>query len=769
MALRLGDGLNTLVGPNNCGKSNVFRALAVALDPDFRFDRSRDMPTAKMWAKPTITLTFALPPKGRAPSEVTLLKYLDEYERLANAGVKSTFASEGTIKLRVTIEGGEDSIGSRRETFVSSGAGGRSLPSDHEVAVKALAQFHKCFHFVLIHSGQSLESLLEGKFRDILQNVLKDDLARQFSEATESRDRFVSDLQQGLLRPLTDRIQRELRELFPEITKVSLRPDVRDLEETLAQMSVDVTDLALTDLADKGTGVRGGLLIAMLRHFAETGRRSMLFAIEEPEAFLHPAAQESLREDLEQLAKKNTVSLLVTSHSPYIVSRLPEAKTFALDKDERGRTVMVSEAHGGEARSGVLGGLYRNRLLLDVLDRAAAIPAGARGVLVVEGSTDEDYIRLAVERVGRGDLLGDLGIVQAGAGVPGSNAGGAALAVMQALIVQATAGVAVAALFDDDDEGKEGQATLRVIGRKTGHWKKGKSLFGYGETFDPSASFAFEAEDLWPNELFESFLAEHGETGVLKCKQERPKTVGGWQYDLAPAVKGRFVEFLRDHVKPEQCGAWLELISKIRAGLRLPASSNTETQPSAPTAMDVAQTAEQTREAAKPVGDSRRGGLWPLPGGRKAWKQTLDAMVRYLTDRGTVSIDEAAQWLESRHSRVRSHRLAVDYWLVPGAIGLVERSGGKLTITAAGGEYGKGYRMERLGELLLANVWGTREVLDYLEENEASTDELLDLLRQLGVKWKTDDQVVYRLRWLELCGLVELKAGSWRGRHGPPS
>ncbi len=760
LALRLGDGLNTLIGPNNCGKSNVFRALAVALDPDFRFDRSRDMPSAKTWAKPTITLTFSLPLRARAPSEVTLLRHLEEYERMANPGVKTTFASEGKIKLRVTIEGGEDSLGSRRETFVSSGAGGRSLPSEHEVAVKTLTQFHKCFHFVLIHSGQSLESLLEGKFRDILHNVLKDDLARQFSDAGKSRDRFVAELQEGLLRPLKDRIQRELQELFPEITDVILRPDVRALEETLSQMRIDVTDLALTDLADKGTGVRGGLLIAMLRHFAETGRRSMLFAVEEPEAFLHPSAQESLREDLEQLARKNSVSLLVTSHSPYIVSRRPEAKTFALDKDEWGRTVLVSEAHGNDAKSGVLAGLYRNRLLVDVLDRAAAIPAGAVAVIVVEGSTDEDYLRLAAERAGRSDLLNDVGIVQAGTGVPSPNAGGASLAVMQALVAKATSGVPVAALFDDDAEGRNAQTTLKAIGKKTDYWKKGKSLFSYGGVFDLSASsFAFEAEDLWPNELFESFLAEHGEAGVLKRKQERPTTVGGWQYDLTPRTKGRFVEFLRDHAKAEQCAMWISLITKIRDGLGLPTAEEAQLQ--VPTAIDVAQTAETAREMAKPAGDARRGGLWPLPGGLRAWKNTLDEMVGFLSE-NEASVVDAAKWLESRHSRVRSHRLAVDYWLVPGAIGLVQRSGGRLTLTSSGRKYSVDPTAERLGGALLSNVWGARELLDYLKENEASTNELLDLLKQLGASWQTDAQVVYRLRWLQLSGLVELNAGSWQ-------
>lgn len=442
---------------------------------------------------------------------------------------------------------------------------------------------------------------------------------------------------------------------------------------------------------------------------------------------------------------------------------MPEAKTFAIEKDERGRTILTGEASGSEARSGLLGGLYRNRLLTDVLDRAAAIAPGTSAVLVVEGSTDEDYLRLATQRAGRTDLLKDLGIIQAGAGVNSSHAGGASLVVMQALIAHATLGIPVAALLDDDREGREASASLRVIGNKTGYWKKNRSVFSYASILDPGADFEFEAEDLWPNALFEAFLAQQGETGVLKRKEQRPKSVGGWQYDLAPASKARFVEFLRDHVKPEQCHLWVQLLELIRDGLRLPkAKTDAGTPPASATDVEIVQSTERSGDEAKPVEDTRRGSLWPLPGGLKAWKDTLDEMVRHLADQGPVSIDVGAAWLEGRHKRLRSHRLAVDYWLVPAAIGFVERSGGRFSLTSSGIDYAESLEEQDLSKAILANVWGAQELLDYLRANESSTDELLDLMRQLGAKWQTDSQVIYRLRWLQLCGLVELNEGSWR-------
>jgi len=57
-ALELGDGLNLIVGPNNCGKSNLLRAVALALEDagGTQFDSTQDIPNQLSWAYPLITL-----------------------------------------------------------------------------------------------------------------------------------------------------------------------------------------------------------------------------------------------------------------------------------------------------------------------------------------------------------------------------------------------------------------------------------------------------------------------------------------------------------------------------------------------------------------------------------------------------------------------------------------------------------------------------------------------------------------------------------------
>lgn len=76
-AVDLSGGMNVLVGRNNCGKSNVLRAIALALDPAHPYDPATDLPGVMPFAYPTVTLTFHAssgsaewtpPPRSRRPT-----------------------------------------------------------------------------------------------------------------------------------------------------------------------------------------------------------------------------------------------------------------------------------------------------------------------------------------------------------------------------------------------------------------------------------------------------------------------------------------------------------------------------------------------------------------------------------------------------------------------------------------------------------------------------------------------------------------------------
>ncbi len=175
----LSDGLNVIVGRNNCGKLNILRAVALAMDPDFPFDKTCDLPAQKLWAWPTVTIAFAV--SGRTGPEKTLLKYASAYERSVKKGARMrTYADDGEVHLQVQYSGSGDGY-RRTERIKISGVGGHQGPVDERE--KVLRQLRSVVHFVLLESGQSLEAMLEGQFREILDSVIRDHLRSELDQA----------------------------------------------------------------------------------------------------------------------------------------------------------------------------------------------------------------------------------------------------------------------------------------------------------------------------------------------------------------------------------------------------------------------------------------------------------------------------------------------------------------------------------------------------------------------------------------------------------
>ncbi len=747
MAIEFGRGLNTIVGPNNCGKSNVLRAIALVLDPEFPHLRSSDMPAGMMWAKPRITLTFETDGKG---AEKTLLKRVREYEVAARGRDGQAYADDGIIKLRATISGTEDP-GDRRLTFVAKGAGNRTLADDDPIKTKALQQFRTCCRFVMIQSGESLQSVLEGKFREILHNVVREHLSAEFDAAENLRSEYIDGLRRELLAPLADRISEETGELFPEVESVHLEPFVGELNESLARVGVFVTDAVETELAAKGTGVRGGVLVAMLRYMADHTRRSMIFAVEEPEAFLHPGAQERVRDDLEALAFRDDVTVLVTTHSPFVVSRDTDARTFAVDKAADGRTAVMATGHGADPHSPLLGGLFRDRTFTDLLDRVAQVPAGTVGIVVVEGSTDVDYARIAAHAAGRRELVEDLHFIAAG---------GANMTVVHAAITRHLHGKKVAVLLDSDGPGRAAFKALKDIGGKNKEWAakgSGRNLFMYRDVFEETSA-PLEAEHLWPPELIKSFVAEHDgmEEEVLKSKEYDKKL--GWLLDLQGPVKDDFADFLRSRASGSDAARWIEMLELIRDALGLTTEAAAPDGEPTTVGSDAGGGEKDTDE---PADTASSKSLWPLPGPRSEWPEALLRLLRRL-EPGPVPVDEAVDWLVRTYDGVNSDKVAESYWVVPTSMGFCSRRDGVLTLTGLGECYLNSPGPGLLAQAMLNNVVGVNELQSLLGQDSWTPEELnTEVTTELNLSWKTHHQVQHRLRWMEHAGLALRADDGW--------
>lgn len=570
-AVDLADGMNTFVGRNNCGKSNVLRAVAAALDPAYPYDAAADTPGPRQFSHPVITLGFDA--SGGSGEERELLELAAAYERgITSSGGLN--ADAGRIILEVSFPPNENGEVARREVILGIGDARPTTQQARDGGASVIEKLRSTVGFVLISSGESLESVLEGNFRAILHSVIRDRLSDHFMRAEQSRQDYITGLQDNLLGPLRKQLSDVLANLFPEIDDITLAPTVSEIEATLSNVGVSVHDLVDTPLAAKGTGVRGGVLVAMFRYLAENATRGMVFALEEPEAFLHPAAQEDLRDNLEFLASSQDVSLLLTTHSPFVVTRSENGRVFALGKDTAGRTRLSGRCNGDEPHAPLIGDLFREVTFQELIAQATSLPDHIEGVLLVEGEGDAAYLRLAAERAGRPELLADI-IIRPSGGTTG-------MATL-AILTQGATDKPLAVLLDNDQPGKQAATLLKD---KFG-LKPSKEIISVGLMFpEKERGFGFEAEDLFPPFLIEQFLeANGGENDLIDGKQRRPD--GAWHYDLNSACKLTLFEYLEKELRAEHLAQWIALLELIRTRLGLPIPEPTDTpDPETPISRD---------------------------------------------------------------------------------------------------------------------------------------------------------------------------------------
>ena len=184
------------------------------------------------------------------------------------------------------------------------------------------------------------------------------------------------------------------------------------------------------------------------------------------------------------------------------------------------------------------------------------IPAGVAGVVVVEGGTDEAYLRIAGRVLGRQADVDRLAIEPAGGALP---------AALQAVVLRAETDLPVLVLLDNDDAGRRAKQTLT-------------SRFGFANRTEvttyaeaiPDHPLGAEAEDVFDWRLVARFVEEYGEEAI---RGKRLLRADEWHHDLSLAAKSAFVGWLEEHARAEHCARWDAVLDLL--GERLGANGDT--------------------------------------------------------------------------------------------------------------------------------------------------------------------------------------------------
>ena len=125
-----------------------------------------------------------------------------------------------------------------------------------------------------------------------------------------------------------------------------------------------------------------------------TQLKGALVLIDEVEAGLHPWAQQQLMLNLQQLALRNDLQIIVTSHSLVVLNSVPFNGRIFLERDDWSREVMVRPAYSDLIQNALYGRSNEMLKLLCEDDIAEGILEGIFDFLLPKEGMNREAIRI---------------------------------------------------------------------------------------------------------------------------------------------------------------------------------------------------------------------------------------------------------------------------------------------------------------------------------------------------------------------------------------
>ncbi|MDN5668349.1 MAG: ATP-binding protein [Renibacterium salmoninarum] len=386
--------LTTLIGPNNEGKSNLLRALALGLRVIDAWGGLPERITANgELVGPQVSLIYDSFRSRRRPDRHRDVNYdwVSDYP-LSKQTTKAPHPTLVRITFRLTDE---EVAEFRRETGLSNNG---TLPIELKFAraktslqvvkpgrgaagysskAPAIAKFvSERIDYVIVPAVRTMDQAME--LLNDLAALRLNELARtdEYREALRQVDELRSSVVESVQGDLKDTISTYLS----NVESVELtRRDVRAVE-TINRVNID--DGSPTSLAQKGDGVKSLFALALIQHLArqrmDQDKADLVLLVDEPEAHLHSRAVHDLLALFTKIAREQQVVL--ATHNPIFVNRETVAANVLV------RSNAASAARSVQSIREVLG-----VSLQDNLDSAEV-------VVLTEGWTDAKILPAALSR-----------------------------------------------------------------------------------------------------------------------------------------------------------------------------------------------------------------------------------------------------------------------------------------------------------------------------------------------------------------------------------
>ncbi len=359
-----------LVGPNNEGKSNILRAIALSLKLLTRGRAYRRTPRAAVrYYRTSFQFDYEWPrdfpislqtrtPNGR--SQFTLefeLTQEDFHIFYQQVGVKLS------TNLKIKLGFGPEDVSFE---ILMKGRGKKTLNNKRKQVADFIRTHVSAEYISAIRPSQMaleiVDTLIEGELYKLQDNPEYQRLIQQ-----------LQDLQQPILDRIAQNLKKTVADFVPAVRNIHITNE-RMARAFRTSFNVMVDDGANTDLSSKGDGVISLTTMSLMKHLSEEslGGKLLILSIEEPESHLHPEAIHGLRQVLKDISRQQQV--IVTTHSPILVER-----------EQVSQNIIVKNGRAEKARRIEQ---IREALGIQLADNLV----GAYVVLLVEGEEDRDLL-----------------------------------------------------------------------------------------------------------------------------------------------------------------------------------------------------------------------------------------------------------------------------------------------------------------------------------------------------------------------------------------
>ncbi|GFD83830.1 hypothetical protein KUL118_66920 [Tenacibaculum sp. KUL118] len=414
--LKVGD-INSFVGKNDSGKSNILKALNTFFNEKFdsndvykgigqdekteiiiRFTPSSAVNPLALDSEGKIHLkkTFEFSSAGKVVKTFTYICNDINSEEYTNCwGIK-----EAEINSYCSALGVEYSRSGRGVTNVSK----IDLINESTLELGRVEKEHNAADFLKnIKKQYSFVELPEYSLFDAEQdlNVSSTSFQSQFKPIAAESLNNNSDLKDQI----ELNVQTDLETEFSAITTL-MQKNVPELEKINTSPVCNWGNLVKFDLSlkfrsdnydipisNKGTGFKRSLMVAYFEYLAQkTTKQHQIFGIEEPETFLHPELQQDLLTSIIELSDNS--QFFTTTHSPVFAGSTRDSNIVVVKKENE-----VSNYYNYENEDEILNVVIKE---LGINPNYNLLNDNYRKAVFVEGSGDAKFWEIAFSKINGG-------------------------------------------------------------------------------------------------------------------------------------------------------------------------------------------------------------------------------------------------------------------------------------------------------------------------------------------------------------------------------